>query len=58
MISLLLTLAGYFKSRHQVCSFSCLVLMGMNLVKKQTLFLLTLGRTRGGWELPNPLRFF
>ena len=42
MISLLLTLAGYFKSRHQAYIFSGLVLMGINLAKRQTLFLLTL----------------
>ena len=41
-------LAGYFKSRHQVYIFSGLVLMGKNLAKRQTLFFLTLGRTRGG----------
>ena len=40
-------MAGYFKSRHQVYVFSSLVLMGINLAKRQTPFL-TLGRTRGG----------
>ena len=46
MSSLLLTLAGYFKTPSSGI-FSGLVLMGITLALRQTHFVLTLGRTRG-----------